>query len=954
MQPDNFDNHVLDEKGQEDIDQRPHLMDFNNDPLEDFDISARPWYEIVETFSFIGTTLIANPLVWPLLPHKEKLDAQFVPLHELNPNHVGECWIIFAYDKKNQEEKKGYYPVRTDGLVLPCQWRADVKGHDKRLPEALLKLADDVKKQLAPLTKNHNHPKKVDEFYLHLSEFNNSDLTELLKDIKALVDVKAKESQDKGSEDGAVGDVDSAWGALASGLYLAVEERVLTEWPFSSICYDPEKKSVKGVGWLEQKMSVILDFQPTHFLVSLEQACRGGEAELARQNLREKMENDIKILQSAYDENTDESQRDIIRKRQEIMGERLRTLNELKLVSPRHNQNPVRIAREIALGPKPIDLILIFKIVACLLVLLGLFGWYQFGYRTEYYQDYKDNNGRPVGLKAVEIPYFFKLTESFQYILNKKGNIKLPSCLVSNPGKNCYRFTYKGLNGLFGTPLVYEVVHIEENKSTIEYNNDNYVPYFVYYSGYHDENGVPIGQEEISSNQLMKFKDYYRFMYKGLTSKGLKRVNEISHIEEGVSTTEYCNDEYVAFNVYYADYMTKNSIPQGISRLTSRQVKNMCRHYVFSYKGCNMSGEKILRSVTICDSLGHPAELLNEIPIVYPLKRHSQCMFYYLDNGSLDKIKRYNSFGRHIDTLLFSIEQQDIVVTIQDIEDLNLKNSWEYLPKIEIFNGGVSENQKIKKLKLKRDGSGRLLSCWYFLADGKSLAIGEYGENGYQFVYENDNIKDIILLSEFENLSYRTTKQHGWHNHYKNDRLESQESLQQNLKNKEIKSISNYSFDYDQWGNCTSVVYHDGSGNVSHDRTGVFLTKIEYDSGFLKCIKYFDEKTNPTTKKIDYITSEGILEYSKITNIDNSIKFKPFDILDNLEKCTLLSLVRPAFNLHSHRIFHFFDSHGTIKQFENMKGIHKTIYKYDDNGRKKLICYYDSHDLGKPFIIEKI
>ena len=968
-------------KGQQiSLDHFGYVEDPNND---------RIWKSLRILVGMLGCRLCANPELWPLLDHHDFLTVGEGRLSDFSPQYTGIAWILFAFTGRNAGNADA--PLRSDGFVLFCQWRhrediEGVPGHDPRLPLVLTTLADKIRSQFmrnramrkkhpedywlwlynrhfGPAYDNHGNIARTPLLSgldtLSLSTESDSTVNDTVQDSTRRVVPSAHQSTV----------VDSAWGALASGLYLAItKQQQPAEWPFSSISYDFEKGSVAGVGLLERKLSAALDFTPTHFWVSPEQGRKGGEAYQAKENLKKHLNERLRNLQAKHDAcDENNALREFLEKRMEIVHGRLKTLQAIEIVSPRQTRDPVKVAKEIALETNDF-LRILFIAAACLIFLLGVFGWHQFGYQTEYFQDYMDRGGGPVGLRKLDgIPSYLKLCESLQYFIYQKTGRKLPMFPVFSPNETCYRFTCKGLKGLFGDPIVHEVVRIEGKGDVMEYSGVDYVPYCIYYSNYRDENGTPVGQGEISGDQLANIKNCYRFTFKGRTAEGKTKISEISHIEEGDSTVEYLNNEYTSFNIFYDDYITKNSIPQGITRLTPEQTKNMFRHYVFTYKGCTNTGEKILRSVSICNSLGYLAKLPDEIPIVYPLKRHSKCTFHYSDDQYLDKIKRYDSYGKHIDTLIFSIEDQDIVITIKEADDSRLKKVCEYFPTIEFFNSkSIDYQKKVKKMNIKRDSLGRLSSCRYYQSDGKTLAIGKYGENGYQLVYDNDKIKEIILLIDFKNIislsseidEYISFRQYGWRNYYnQNGRIETQESIRLNIKNNEKEVISSYSFeDYDQWGNCQRFFYHNDSGNVSIDKSGVASAKINYDSGMLKCITYFDANKDPTTKKIeyiDYVESEEILNYSQIINIDGSIDHEPFEILDNIYRDEAFFLTRSTYESKSHHASLIFDSQEII-DIEKLQGIHKKKYEYDDIGRINKICYYDKTNLTVPFFIEKI
>ena len=320
MQSKDLDNLPSEMDSQKKKANRQHLTDFFKKPLKAQEDNRPRWETMVNVFSFVGTTLVANPIVWPTIACKSWWLDKYKALKELHPKHLGECWIIFAYKNDNKVEKKRDYPIRTDGLVLPCRWcrGAEVgNGHDKRLPMSLLRLADRIKEQMAPLAEKENYLYKAEEFYLHLVEFPKANLDYLLEDICALVEsgsekdaVDQKGDVESGSEKDAAdqkGDVESAWGALSTGLYFAMQNMAPPDvWPFSSVAYDAESKAVKPVGFLKGKLSVIADFNVKQFFVANKAQVK--EAKILRKQLVQETKTRIrydKKLQKGMDKKTD-------------------------------------------------------------------------------------------------------------------------------------------------------------------------------------------------------------------------------------------------------------------------------------------------------------------------------------------------------------------------------------------------------------------------------------------------------------------------------------------------------------------------------------------------------------------------------------------------------------------------------------------------------------------------
>ena len=355
---------------------RQHLTDFNKKPLKALQYNRPRWASMVEVFSFFGTSLVANPMIWPTIARKGWWPEKYEALNTLHPTHFGECWIIFAYDKENQEKKEGDYLVRMDGLILLCRWRRGVdvgNGHDKRLPKALLSLADRVKGQMSPLAEKGNYPYKAEEFYLHLVELPKANLDYLLEDVCELVD--------SGSEDAAnqKADVESAWGALSTGLYFAMQNMAPPDvWPFSSVAYDAESKAVQPVGFLKGKLSVIADFNVKQFFVANKAQVK--EAKILRKQLVQETKTrirDDKTLQKGLDKKTDSDKIQYLDEEIENLEKHLEGLRNIDPVDVKSSNELLKIVDDIANGyelrRRRKNLMYFLELV--IVVLLGLCGW---------------------------------------------------------------------------------------------------------------------------------------------------------------------------------------------------------------------------------------------------------------------------------------------------------------------------------------------------------------------------------------------------------------------------------------------------------------------------------------------------------------------------------------------------------------------------------------------------
>ncbi|MBQ7394970.1 MAG: sel1 repeat family protein [Lentisphaeria bacterium] len=237
--------------------QIKNLLNWNNRTARAMNLTPF-WMELVRTF---GTELLyflidkeyANQIPESTAALK-KFKTQITEWNGRKPKH-GSVWILFAF-KENLANLPA--PFRKDGILLPFEWRTgeEVTQHSSLLPLGLIELADKVKQQFG---------KKAEKYYLYPDSI-----------FQDRVDF---------SMDG-VG-FSSGWGALVSGLYLALNPKaMLLEWPFSSIQFDFEKGEMDAVGHLEEKITLAASFNAAELAVA---PCQYNDANEVLLKLKKKL-----------------------------------------------------------------------------------------------------------------------------------------------------------------------------------------------------------------------------------------------------------------------------------------------------------------------------------------------------------------------------------------------------------------------------------------------------------------------------------------------------------------------------------------------------------------------------------------------------------------------------------------------------------------------------------------
>ena len=316
----------------------------------------------------------------------------------------GSVWILFAIKEQLADLP---VPFRKDGFLLPFEWRngAEITEHSPLLPEALRDLADKVKAQFCGEAAN---------FYLYPDSC-----------FQDQVDFSMPNTS-----------FESGWGALVSGLYLALHPKtLLVEWPFSSIQYDFANKKMDKVGHLEEKLTLAASFKAEEFAVA---PCQYKEAVHSLAKLQDNL-----------------PRKHPIQKMKIFMAKNSRNIEKTAAHIVRCNQhNWQRLIRNVS-------------IVLLLLAIIAGVTYWDHNYReyTKYYIHYTEKGGIPVGI----------------FELNSPDDIKAAHCA----------FIYRGRTALFGERILRKVEvrdpagHLSEiDRKCLDYENVQNLHYTV------DENGA--------------------------------------------------------------------------------------------------------------------------------------------------------------------------------------------------------------------------------------------------------------------------------------------------------------------------------------------------------------------------------------------------------------------------------------------------------------------------------
>ncbi len=206
-------------------------------PEEDCNLEF--WDGLIESFGLLLPFLL-SPEALCRLPYKV-LGIPFIDVRNITPA-PNEAWVLFRF---HAEVVPGS-PLRRDGFLLICEWRKSA-GHSPRLPESLHLLADRICRQL-----------NVDGWSIHPSYPRYGDKIDFSDETL----FASRENDNL---------IASAWSALATGLYFAVNASIPGVWPFSSIQFNFSTNRLEPVEGVEEKMQIAEFFRAREFRVAASQ-----------------------------------------------------------------------------------------------------------------------------------------------------------------------------------------------------------------------------------------------------------------------------------------------------------------------------------------------------------------------------------------------------------------------------------------------------------------------------------------------------------------------------------------------------------------------------------------------------------------------------------------------------------------------------------------------------------
>lgn len=225
----------------------------------------------------------------------------------------------------------------------------------------------------------------------------------------------------------------------------------------------------------------------------------------------------------------------------------------------------------------------------------------------------------------------------------------------------------------------------------------------------------------------------------------------------------YYHDMYRVHCRYYAEYVERRGVPEGLFELTPEQAAKRSYHYRFEFLGRKggyrlwrpgrrgFFGERLLRTVRCVNSAGRLRDDVSRYP--NRLKVAEQRL-YYNEDGSLNRREHFNADGKMLHFFRYSGADAE-VVDIMEVKPAGEIVSAAFPLLIRSEQGG----DEIRRLKYTRDAKGyiEILSCKKDASDRPATD----GDGVSQYVYRRDAFGRVVERRCLDEISRPSSDKYG-------------------------------------------------------------------------------------------------------------------------------------------------------------------------------------------------
>ena len=316
---------------------------------------------------------------------------------------------------------------------------------------------------------------------------------------------------------------------------------------------------------------------------------------------------------------------------------------------------------------------------------------------------------------------------------------------------------------------------------------------------------------------------------------------------------------------YYADYVDRWGIPEGIIELDESIVQHRYRSYRFEYRRIPIGEPDALSwrlsKVELVNSVGVPQDYQGgEINDRYAIME----IDYNSSSGTIKHIDYQNKAGKTL--MRWKVSSKDGVKgTLVDFIGTTDIDASGYLGASSTMSHVSSDavnihKSSIKRYVLERDDHGFIISKSYHSSNADDIESSRTTDiNGvYKQVFVNDTLGRVLsakyygindsLLNRSNGVAIQLNQYDSWGNTYQTEYYNSANEfvLNENLFAKRI-------MESDKWGNIVKERYYGVDGKLCFNKYNYSQAIITFDNnGFLESISYYDNNTQPCKHREGY------------------------------------------------------------------------------------------------------
>lgn len=315
---------------------------------------------------------------------------------------------------------------------------------------------------------------------------------------------------------------------------------------------------------------------------------------------------------------------------------------------------------------------------------------------------------------------------------------------------------------------------------------------------------------------------------------------------------------------YYADYVDKWGIPEGVIELDESVLKHRYRSYRFEYRRIPIREDNALSwrlsEVAYINSSGQ----VENYPEGEIDNRYAIMQLEYNSSGTIKHIDLCNKFGKVL--LRWKVSSKDgVKAALIDFLGTTDIDASGYLgayttKSINPTNINSTYKSSIKRYVIERDNEGYIISISYHSSNADNIESSKTtNANGvYKQVFSNDSMGRVLhtayydingkILNGINGIAIKIYEYDSWGN---NSNIEYYNSEKIPVLNEQ--HCARITTKCDKWGNVIEKNYYGVDGTHCFNTDKISQEIIEYDNnGFPKSVSYYDDNHRLCNHKNGY------------------------------------------------------------------------------------------------------